>query len=125
MIRTVMSAPVMEKKTARYTGIMKDETGAVIPAAALSALTLTIYCDNAAQTVILAPTNILNADRGTLDGSGNLAITLREDPSPDNALVDSALDAERHVLFIEWTKTNGRKGGHEVVYTVRNMAKVS
>ena len=125
--RTVLTDVIPERTTQKFTAVIKDENGAAIPAASLTTLTLTLYALDGAQagTVInsVDDMNILNANRGTVDGSGNL--TLLFVPN-DMAILDATLLEERHVALIEWTYASGAKSGrHEIQFRVKNLDKVS
>lgn len=123
-VRTFLHEEVPEKSTFRYTCTLIDETGAVVPAASLTTLTLTLYNQDTALTIInsVNGTSILNVDRGTVDASGNVAILLTP---ADGAMVDATKAIEHHVMLIQWTYAAGAKAGrHEVVIPVCNLNKV-
>ncbi len=114
---------VIEGATARYSAVLKDETDTVIPAASLTALTLTLY--NVATGAIINSRNaqnVLNANNVTVDASGNLVWTVQPG---DNAIVDTSLDREDHVALFkfEWSSPT-KRGYHQVVLRAQNMAKV-
>lgn len=118
---------VAEKTTLRFTATLVDEAGVVIPAAGVSAMTLTLYNrDSATKEIInsVNAVNILNAGRGTLHAtSGLLTVTLEPN---DNTIIDSASDLEWHRALIEGTYAGGAKAfKHEVDWQVRNLNKVS
>ena len=118
--RYVNPETVPERVGWRYQGTLKDEAGAVIPAATFTALTVTIYALDAAQTIIQAPTSILNVGRGVLDAFGVLTITF---VPTDSAMVDAALAQERHVALIEGDYSGSRKFAREIEFQVVNLAK--
>ena len=118
--RYVNAEPVPERVGWRYQGTLKDETGAVIPAATFTALTVTIYALDAAQTIIQASTSILNVGRGVLDAFGVLTITF---VPTDSAMVDATLAQERHVALIEGDYSGTRKFAREVEWLVLNLSK--
>jgi hypothetical protein len=118
-VRYVNAEPVPERVGWRYQGTLKDETGAVIPAATFSGLTVTIYALDAAQTVIQASTSILNVGRGVLDAFGVLTITFLP---ADSAMVDATLLEERHVALVEGDYAGTRKFAREIEWGARNMA---
>ena len=123
--RMIFANPAPEKSTVRLTAVIKDEAGVAIPAATLTTLTLTLYALDATLTILngVNGTNILNADRGTVDASGNLVIALT--PS-DNAILDTSVTEELRVALVQWTWAAGAKAGrHEIEYRVANLAKVS
>lgn len=117
---------VAEKTTLRFTATLVDETGAAIPSAGVSALTLTLYTrDSATKEIINSVTavNILNTGRGTLHATSGL-LTIVLEPN-DNAIIDSASDLEWHRALIEGTYAAGAKAvKHEIDFQVRNLHKV-
>lgn len=117
---------VAEKTTVRVTATLVDETGAPIPSAGLSALTLTLYNrDSTTQEILnsVNAVNILNTGRGTVHAtSGLLTVTLEPD---DNAIVDTAKDVEWHRALIAGTYGGGKTFKHEIEWQVRNLSKVS
>lgn len=123
-VRTVIADHIPEKSTWRYTGILKDETGTAIAALSLSTLTLTLYnLDTLAIINGMNGINILNADRGTVDASGNLTVVLQP---ADNPILDTTKIDETHVMLLQWTYAGGAKAGrHEVEFRVRNLAQVT
>jgi hypothetical protein len=110
---------VPERVGWRYQGTLKDELGAVIPAATFTSLRVTIYALDAALTIIQASTSILNAGRGTLDAFGVLTITF--DPG-DSAMVDTTLMTERHVALIEGDYAGTRTFAREIEWQIVNLA---
>jgi hypothetical protein len=115
---------IAEKTVWRYTADLKKEDGTAVAPADLSTLTLTVYAQDTALTIIngLNAANILNAGRGTLDAAGKLTIVLAGD---DLALVDPAAAYEDHVMLIQGTYASGtRFARHEVYHRVINLAKV-
>lgn len=118
---------VAEKTTVQITATLVDETGAAIPLAGLSSLTLTLYNrDSTAQEIInsVSAVNILNNGRGTVHAtSGLLTLTLLP---ADNAIIDTAKASEWHRALIEGTYAGGVKAmKYEVDVQVRNLNKVS
>lgn len=115
--------PARELKTFRIAGVLKDETGAAVPAASLSTLKLTLF--NAVDGAIInavAAVNILNADRGTVDVNGNMICTLAPTDSP---ILGAGANEEKHVAFFEWTYAGGSKaGGVECEFLVCNFVKL-
>lgn len=117
-----MSFHVYEQTTARYTAQLKDETGAVVPAASIATLTLTLR--NEADNAIInsrSNQNVLNMNGVTVDVSGNLVWTM--DPA-DNAVIDATQATERHRATVKWTYGSGKKGNHEVEFVVINRGDV-
>lgn len=115
---------VLEKTTNRLTGVLQDETGAVVVAAQLSALTLTLF-DVASGTKINSWDNqdALNTNGVTVDSSGNLVWTMVPN---DNALVDSTKQVELHRALFKWTWASGVKTGrHYIDIVVENLDTVT
>lgn len=95
---------VSEGNRCRLTGTFADETGAAIPLASLSTLTLTLY-DRATDTVINGrdAQSILNVHGGTYDAtSGAFTLTLG---ASDNVIVTAgrAGAVETHIALLEAT----------------------
>lgn len=117
-------SPVQEKTTIKITGRLVDESAAVLAAASLTTLTVTLYDKETGAIINLRDdTNILNTNGGTVDANGNLAWTM--DPA-DNPISDATLHIEKHIALFEWTWTAGAKADkEEFEIPVRNMAKVT
>lgn len=117
---------VAEQTTLRFTATLIDETGAAIPSAGLSALTLTLYNRDSTTKEILNgvdDVNILNTGRGTVHAtSGLLTIVLLP---ADNAIIDDTVDLEWHRALIEGTYSGGKTFKQEIDFQVRNLAKVT
>jgi hypothetical protein len=102
--------------------ILTDETGTAVPAASLTAFTVTVY-DVATGTVIVNARNVLNANGGTVTSGGLWSIRLE---AADNALLNQARATEVHRVYLEWTWSGGtRKGRQEYDLTVDNLTKVT
>lgn len=114
-----------EKGSGRLIATITEEDGVTpIPVGTLTTLTLTLYADDANQTIINGRNaqSILGVNGGAVDASGVLTLTL----SPaDNAIVNTALEVERHIALFEWTWGVGKAGKYELVLLVRNLAKVA
>lgn len=117
---------VLERTTAVYSAVIEDDSGNPIPAASLSALTLTLY-DVASGSIINSRDDqpVLNANNVTVDGSGNLAWTLQP---VDNVIVGADIRVgghEYHVALFEGSYAGGDKSWkHEVNIRVKNLGKV-
>jgi hypothetical protein len=112
-------SPVNERSTAKYTAVLQDQDGNVVPASALSTFLLTLY-DKVTGTVINGRSlqNVLNTNGVSIDGSGNLTWTM--DPA-DNAIVTDANTTEVHVATFQGTFGSGKQVTHDVAITVRNL----
>lgn len=111
--------PVNELTTARYTASLVDETGAVVPASSLSALTLLLY-DKATGTVLNGRNNqnVLNTNGVTVDENGNLVWILSP---PDNTIVTTTEPHEVHVAVFTGHWGAGKEVTHDIAITVRNL----
>ena len=116
--------PVAERTGWRYTGTLKDQTGAVVPGSVLTTLTLRIYVVNAALTELVGfptPVNILNTGRGTITEGGLLTIDFIP---ADSAITETAELREQHRALVEAVWSSGTKEfAHEIEWTVNNMSK--
>ena len=106
-----------------YTGQILDPFGVGIPAADISALTLTLV-DVASGAVInsVDNVNILNTGRGTVDSTGNLTIKYQ---SGDTALSETTSEMIERAAVIRWTystSTSAGNGVHQVNFTVVGTA---
>lgn len=106
--------------TAVYKTQLVDENNAAVPAAALSAMTLSIV-DTKTGAVIngVSQVSILNTGRGTIDGSGNLVVTLLP---ADTAIVAAADGREYRSLVIDFTYSGGKVGRHQVDMLIAALA---
>ena len=112
-----VNQPIASGQTALYKCQLLDETGAPVPASTLTALTLSIV-DTATKAVVNGcnAANILNSGRGTVDASGNLAVTLAP---ADTTLLAAADLQEMRSLIIDWTYAAGAKvGRHQVDFVI-------
>jgi hypothetical protein len=115
--------PVASGQTAQYKCQLLDETGAPVPASALTALTLSIV-DTATKAVVNGcnAANILNTGRGTVDANGNLVVTLAP---ADTTLLAAADLQEMRSLVIDWTYAAGVKlGRHQVDFLIIALSGV-
>lgn len=123
-----MTFDVDELETAEYRATLRDQDGNPILRAQLSALTATLYNDDAT-----GPANIIN-DREAHDlltdptatvGATDGRLTWRMAPE-DHPIIDSRLRWERHSLLLDFTfGPDGRRGRHVVRFRVRNLRKVA
>ena len=115
---------VYERTTHVYRATLKDEDDAVVPASALSSLTLTLYADRPEDIInSRSQQDVLNTNNVTLSSLGALVWIMQP---ADNAIVKTSRAYEMHVALFEWTYASGTKyGKHEVRFNVRNLKKVS
>jgi hypothetical protein len=103
--------------TVIYTGVLKDENGYLIAAVQLNSLTLSIV-DTSSGAIVnsCSAVNILNTGRGTVDGEGNLTVTLGP---ADTALLNASDSQEYRSLIFDWTYAGGAKTGrHQVDFLI-------
>ena len=114
-----------EDSIAKYTAVIKDEDGAVIPGASLTGVFLTLYADDSAKTIINSRDGVTAYKASgeiTVDGSGNLAFTFL---AADNKIVDDTKEWETHTALFRFTWTGTKQGYHEVEILVENLEKVT
>lgn len=113
-----------EKTTPRLTAVVRDHLGVAIPGGSLSSLKVWLF--NRADAVILGSRdgqNILGANGGAVDGSGNLTLDLAV---ADTAILNTSGEDEVHVAEFEFVYNGGaRTGRHTVEHTIRNLRKTS
>lgn len=118
---------VAEQSSLQITATLLDETGAPVPLAGLSSLTLTLYSrDSATQEIInsVSAVSILNTGRGTVHATSGL-LTIAMVPA-DNTIIDTTQDLEWHRALIQGTYGGGVKAvKQEIDFQVRNLSKVS
>lgn len=119
--RTVLQKVLAEGTSQTLTGSLLDQNKAPIAAADLSTMTMTLF-DAGTAAIINGrdDTDILGVNGGSvLAGAWQLDLT-----PEDMVILASANKTEVHVLLVEWTATNGKKGKAVVILTVDNLTKV-
>lgn len=116
---------VKEQTTPKYTATLRDDAGAVLPAASVVTFTLTLYVIKTDGTIAYVNSrnaqNVLNTNNVTLDAAGLVTWSVQV---ADTTLVES-LPFERHIALWEWTWDGGAKAGkHEVILNVQNLTEV-
>lgn len=116
---------MLERASGTITGVIVAEDGVTpIPGSTLSTLTLTLYTDDADQTIINSRNgqSVLGVNGGAVSEAGVLTMTL----APlDNAIIDTDLPVERHFALFQWTWGASKAGKALVVLAVQNLAKVA
>ena len=123
MALDIASSVILENTTAFWSGVLKDQTGAVIPSSALSALKLThMVHDTSVLPYAVINTrnqqNVLNTNNVTVDGAG---LVTWEMLPVDNIIVDTTLthaQQEGHVSILEFEWNAGARKGKHVINTV-------
>jgi hypothetical protein len=111
--------PVPEESTAQYTALLKDETGAVVPAASLTTLTLTFYDVDTGDAINgRTGQDVLNAHEHTVSAGGVLVWTMLPD---DNPIVTVTKGREIHRALYQATWGGDKALNHEVQITVNNL----
>lgn len=116
---------VKEQTTPKYTATLRDDAGAVLPAASVVTFTLTLYVIKTDGTIGYVNSrnaqNVLNTNNVTLDAAGLVTWSVQV---ADTTLVES-LPFERHIALWEWTWSGGAKAGkHEVILNIQNLTEV-
>lgn len=116
---------VLEQTTPLFEATLVGEDGTTpIPGSTLSTLTLTLYADDANQTILnnRDNQNVLQQNGVTVDEFGLLQWILSPE---DLAIVDNNLPIERHIALFQWTWGVGRAGKYEFVLAVSNLSRVN
>lgn len=122
--------PAVELTSARYTGVLKDENGGVVPDSSVDSITLTLY-DAVTKSIINERDKqpALNVNNVTLDGAGNLAWLLQP---ADNVIVTDRRQVDvstplteihKAVFDVRWS--GSKRLLHEVWIKVTNIEKVT
>lgn len=108
-----------ENATAEYTATLKDKAGAVIPAADLTSLTLTLYLQSDSSNKINSRNaqDVLNTNNVTVSAGGVLVWSIQK---ADNIVVDQDLDKELHIGLFQYAWNSGAENDH---HTVRIMVE--
>lgn len=102
----------LKGSTGLMTGILRDELGAVVPLASLTALTITLTDIDTGQIINTRNAqNALNTNNVTVDSGGNLAWTLQP---ADNVIITATTELERHRVKFEWAWSLGTKAGKHI-----------
>jgi hypothetical protein len=115
---------VNELTSARYAGVLKDETGALTGASAITSIALTL--SDLKTGAIINGRNAqaaLNANGVTLDDSGNLVWLMAP---ADNVIVATkrvSVEEHRAVFDIRWS--TGKRLLHEFAILVTNVTQLS
>ena len=120
MHTTIIQHPFAEKKTAKFSGKITDESGVgVLP----SAIKLTLY-DRQTLAIVNSRSggSILNINGGTCDANGNWTLTLTP---ADMAILDTTNRQELRTALVEWTYGGTKEGGAEIRFTIDNLEKVT
>lgn len=105
-----------------FTATIEDETGTPIPGGSLLTLKCWLYLKSTGATINgRSDQNVLNANGGTVDGSGNFELTL----SPADNESQGTGATEIHVLLLRWTYDTDGAGSHEAWIQVTDQPKVS
>lgn len=126
IFQTEIMEPYAERSSIELGGQLVKPDGTGAAGSLLVTLTLKLYVLDAARTIIngVDAVNIKNADRGTIDESGNLLIALELD---DAAILNPLKKSERRVALVRWTYlapgSKQRGGGHQWLFTIVNQER--
>jgi len=113
-----------EGSSARYTAILKDEAGVLIPVANINTLTLTLF--NLKDETIINSRNaqdVKNLNNVTIDSNGLLTWNIQ---ALDTPIVDTTQAFETHrALFSMVWDSSTKQNRWTIDFTIRNLAKVS
>lgn len=103
---------VPSAKTMMYTAQFVDQDERAIPAAALTAVTLTLLAPDGTVVNSVDHVSVLNTGRGVVDASGNFTITLGSVVNAaDTRLTVPTDDEEQRSMVIDWTYSGGTMTG--------------
>jgi len=116
-----------ESSTVRYTAVLKDVDGTVIPSAIVSTITATLYLEDTAGNTIISGWNardIFNANDCTFGISDGL-ITIFLGPS-DTAMTDTTKQRERLICEYVFAYGSGpqKTGRHRFRVILENYGSV-
>ncbi len=120
---TTFTEIINEASTAVYTAVLKDENAAVIPAASIDVLTLTL--SNVADDAIINSRNgqnVLNANNVTVTAGGVLTWTMQP---ADTAIIDATRTLETHRATFQMQFNTVSFSTWDVDLVVRNLGKVT
>lgn len=105
---------VPELSTCKITGQLVDDAGVGVGGSQLTTLVMTLWSLTPGKPVINSNTvkDVKNANQGTVDGSGNVVITLAP---ADNAIQVAGNEREVHRMLLTWTYLGGTKTGRFVI----------
>ena len=114
-ITNVPAGPWAASTTPTYTATIVDQNQNPVPASALSTLTLSIVDTLTGLTINgVRQVNILNADRGSVDGQGNLTIRLQVG---DTSMDETTAPSVQRSLIIDFSYNGGLSvGRHEATF---------
>lgn len=120
---TIKNTLVNASTTARYTGLLVDETGASVPASILTMLTLSLI-DAVTGAIVnnRDAQSVLNQNGVTVDENGNLVWELTP---ADTAILDHTHASEkRQAIFIATWASGAKQMTHPFLFTVLRVPTV-
>jgi hypothetical protein len=118
----ISNLPIYNQGTTQLiTTTLKDETGALIPTAGLTALTATLTVRTTGAVInSRSVQDIKNANGGTyVDGVLTLTLSPADSPHAGQSPI------EDHVLLLRWTYNSGASAGvQEILLRVRDVGRV-
>lgn len=123
---------VKQDTAAIYTATLKDETGAAIPLASLTAITLTLFNADVPEPSPLTANIINGRNEQDVKNTNNVTIHATSGlltwnmQSADNPIIDERFNTELHIARFDFFYGSPTKqGAHEVRFRVENLRKVS
>lgn len=116
---TVLSGgPFAAGSTLTYKALIQDGFGNPVPSQNLTSLTLSmVETDTGIIINNINAINILNQDRGAVDASGNLTVTLQ----PADTAFATMLQINMYSLILDFVY-NGGTGRHQVNFKLQQLA---
>ena len=115
---------VKEDSVALITGQLIDEAGLAITSSRMTAMRMWFFDHLGGIINAREDVDILNANGGSLDASGNFALRLS---AADNPIVGGGADTiQPHTLLIRkvWDAANPQQDWDEIPIRVRNLTRV-
>lgn len=123
---TAEQRTVFALTTPRVQFTLRDEDGAVVPAASLTTLTMTLFDLKTRQYINnRSAVNALNANNVTVTSGGVVTYQMQ---AADNAIIGTQPDGtkQEHILQFRWTWSSGTKAGeHRIPLLVVVRDRVS
>ena len=115
-----MTLKAKEDSVAKLTGVLKDEDGNTVAGSSLTSMVLYLY--DAEGNIINSQngTDILNANGGSVDESGNWELLLT---ASDNPIITPGRTMEGHTAVIKWVWA-GKQSWEEIEFWVKDLAYV-
>lgn len=111
---------INEKTSAKYSCVLTDQSGTPIGSGVVSTLKATLQTDDGTIINSRSAQSVLNTNGGTLDSSGNFALTL----SAADTVVSGAAKLQRRLLTLDVVFSSGTLT-HTVTFYINALAAIS